>query len=91
MKKLIIILSNKKVVISNTACAVECVVRNQFGLDIKIVSFELQHFANGNSRKFKFGENAFNAFPNILVNSGKLNLNALLSFCHKVYDEWSSG
>ena len=31
-------------------------------------------------RKFKFGKNAFKTFPNILVNSEKLDLNALLKF-----------
>ena len=32
----------------------------------------------GRRRNFKFGENALQAYPNILVKSEKLDLNALL-------------
>ena len=34
----------------------------------------------GRRRKFQFGENAFEAYLNLLVNSEKLDLNAFLKF-----------
>ena len=42
-----------------------------------MADFKLQYLENGRRRSFKFGENAFKAYPNILVQSKKYGLNAL--------------
>ena len=44
----------------------------------KLLTLNCRILNTGRRRKFKFGENTFQAYPNILVDNDKLDLNALL-------------